>query len=228
MRILPGARNLTTIRVFAALVTVLATACVAVAIATHGVGRWQVLVVLAAVALLAEGRSMPLTPKLELSVVFIPIVLAAVLFGPASAALVGLAGMLGDRRGPLERFAIYSSTRVDRGRACGRGGDGGGDAIGRSSLLDVLAATLAAGIGFVAVDLISTMVVGHLRGAAYAARGMASAAGGRGADDGPLHAADGALRLRLHRQRRLWCWPSSRSRCWPRTSVTASTPARAS
>ena len=161
-----GVSNLTTIRVYAALVTALAAGCLAVAIPTEGVGRWQVLLVLAGVALIAEGRSMPLTPKLELSVVFIPIVLAAVLFGPAASALVGLAGMMGDRRGPLERFAIYASTRALGGALAGVAAMAVSDAIGNTTLLEVLAATLAAGIAFVAVDFLSTMIVGHLRGAA--------------------------------------------------------------
>jgi len=42
----------------------------------------------------------------------------------------------------------------------------GSDAIGNTTLREVLAATLAAGIAFVAVDFLSTMLVGHMRGAA--------------------------------------------------------------
>jgi putative nucleotidyltransferase with HDIG domain len=160
------ADNLTRIRVFAGFVTVLALAGVAVGWAAYGVGRWEVLVVLAIAAWIAEGRAMPVsaTRKLELSVVFIPIVLAAVLFGPASGGLVGLAGMLADRRGPIERFAIYAASRTLGGVMAGAVAMWVGDAVGRSTLLEVLAATLAAGLAFVAVDLLSTTIVASLRG----------------------------------------------------------------
>ena len=158
------ADNLTRIRIFAGGMTALAVAGIALGLATHGLGRWQVLVVLAAVAWVAEGRAMPVTQKLELSVSFIPIVLAAVLFGPAAGGLVGLAGMLGDRRGPWERFAIWASSRSLAGVVAGWAAVWVGDTVGQSTLLEVLAVTLAAAIGYVSIDLLSTMVVGHLRG----------------------------------------------------------------
>ena len=127
------ADNLTRrIRVFAGLVTALAVAGVALGWAAYGVGRWQVLVVLAVAAWIAEGRAMPVsaTRKLELSVTFIPIVLAAVLFGPAAGGLVGLAGMLADRRGPIERFAIYAASRTLGGVMAGTVAMWVGDAVG--------------------------------------------------------------------------------------------------
>ena len=158
------ADNLTRIRIFAGGMTALAVAGIALGLATHGLGRWQVLVVLGAVAWIAEGRAMPVTQKLELSVSFIPIVLAAVLFGPAAGGLVGLAGMLGDRRGPWERFAIWASSRSLAGVVAGWAALWVGDTVGQSTLLEVLAVTLAAAIGYVSIDLLSTMVVGHLRG----------------------------------------------------------------
>jgi putative nucleotidyltransferase with HDIG domain len=160
------ADNLTRIRGFAGFVTALAVAGVAVGWAAYGLGPWKVLVVLAVAAWIAEGRAMPVsaTRKLELSVVFIPIVMAAVLFGPASGGLVGLAGMLADRRGPIERFAIYAASRTLGGVMAGAVAVWVGDAVGRTTLLDVLAATLAAGLAFVAVDLLSTTIVASLRG----------------------------------------------------------------
>jgi putative nucleotidyltransferase with HDIG domain len=157
------ASNLTSIRVFAAFVTVVAACAIAVSLATSGSARWEVLLVLAAAAWIAESRGMPLN-SIELSVSFIPIVLAAVVFGPAAGGLVGLAGMLGDRRGPLGRFSIYASTRAIAGVVGGAAALVVAHAIGRSTLLDVLAATLVAGLGYVTIDLLSTMVVGHMRG----------------------------------------------------------------
>lgn len=143
--------------------TVVAACGIVAGLALHGAGRWQVLLILAAAAWLAEGRGMPLN-AIELSVSFIPIVLAAVIYGPAAGGLVGLAGMLGDRRGPIERFAVYASSRAVGGLLGGAAALAVEEAIGRTSLLDVLVATLAAGLAYVTVDLLSTMVIGHLRG----------------------------------------------------------------
>jgi putative nucleotidyltransferase with HDIG domain len=154
---------LTQIRGFAALVTGLALAGLALGLAEHGLGRWQVLVVLAVVALIAEGQYMPVTDHLELSVSFIPIVLAAVLYGPAAGGLVGLAGMLGDRRGPLVRFVIYTASRTVAGVLAGALALWTVQVVGRATVLEVLTATLAAALGYMAIDLLSTLVVAHLR-----------------------------------------------------------------
>ena len=156
-------RNLTIIRAYAASMAVVAACGIGAGMALHGAGRWQVLVILAAAAWIAEGRGMPLN-AIELSVSFIPIVLAGVIYGPAAGGLVGLAGMLGDRRGPIERFTVYASSRAVGGLAGGAAALAVENAIGRTSLLDVLIATLFAGLAYVSVDLLSTMVVGHLRG----------------------------------------------------------------
>ncbi len=151
------------LRAYAVAMTALAGCGIAAGLALHGAGRWQVLLVLAAVAWIAEGRTMPLN-AIELSVCFIPIVLAGAIYGPAAGGLVGLAGMLGDRRGPIERFTIYASSRAVGGVAGGAAALAVEEAIGRTTLLDVLVATLFAGLAFVTVDLLSTVVVGHLRG----------------------------------------------------------------
>src|SRR4051794_41652587 len=106
---------------------VVAACGIGAGMALHGAGRWQVLVVLAAAAWIAEGRGMPLN-AIELSVSFIPIVLAGVIFGPAAGGLVGLAGMLGDRRGPVERLTLFASAPAPGGGGRGAGAPGRGKA----------------------------------------------------------------------------------------------------
>ena len=158
-----SADNLTRLKAYAALLTVVALGGFAAALTTHGFGRWDVLVVLALVALVAEGRHMPVTKNLELAVTFIPIVLAAVLYGPAAGGVVGVAAMLGDRRGPLIRWTIYTSSRAVGGLLAGTLALAAANAVGRASLLDILVATLAAALGYVAIDVLSTFVVTQLR-----------------------------------------------------------------
>jgi putative nucleotidyltransferase with HDIG domain len=84
----------------------------------QGLGRWEVVLALALIAHVAEGRSMRVSPQVEVSVSFMPLALAAVLFGPAAAAVVGTAAML-HREGPLERFLIYLSGKTLAGCAAG-------------------------------------------------------------------------------------------------------------
>ena len=61
---------------------------------------------------------MRVSPRVEVSVSFMPLALAAVLFGPAAAAARGGAAML-HREGPLERFLIYLSGKTLAGCAAG-------------------------------------------------------------------------------------------------------------
>ena len=96
----------------------LALGLVAASWSLHGLGRWEVVLVLAVIANVAEGHSMRVSPRVEVSVLFMPLALAAVLFGPAAAAVVGGAAML-HREGPLERFLIYFSGKTLAGCAAG-------------------------------------------------------------------------------------------------------------
>jgi putative nucleotidyltransferase with HDIG domain len=106
------------VRVYAAVLAGLSMGLVAASWSLHGLGRWEVVLVLAVIARVAEGRSMRVSPRVEVSVSFMPLALAAVLFGPAAAALVGGAAML-HREGPLERFLIYFSGKTLAGCAAG-------------------------------------------------------------------------------------------------------------
>ena len=81
-------------RVYASVLAGLALGLVAASWSLHGLGRWDVVLVLAVIAHVAEGRSMRVSTRVEVSVSFMPLAMAAVLFGPAAAALVGAAAML--------------------------------------------------------------------------------------------------------------------------------------
>jgi putative nucleotidyltransferase with HDIG domain len=111
---------LTRLRLFAVALVALSLSTLAVAVA-DGVPAesWGLLIFLSLGAAVAEGRSIRVAPRVELSVSFIPLVFGAVLLGPAGAGIVGLAAMLGDRRGPVERFAIYAAARTLSGVAAG-------------------------------------------------------------------------------------------------------------
>jgi hypothetical protein len=83
---------------------------------------------LCVVAAAGERVGIRLTKNIEQSISVLPILLAAVLFGPLAAATVGAASMLGDPelisrrnpdRAPRLKWATYSSTRFIGGAATG-------------------------------------------------------------------------------------------------------------
>jgi putative nucleotidyltransferase with HDIG domain len=67
---------------------------------------------LAAAALLAEIQSVRLSPQAEVSVSTLPIVLAAVLYGPLAAICVSAASLLPTLRPPYARWLTWTSTRA--------------------------------------------------------------------------------------------------------------------
>jgi HD-GYP domain-containing protein (c-di-GMP phosphodiesterase class II) len=92
-----------------------------------GIEAPAIVLALAGTAAVAERSSVRLTKYTELSISPLPTLLAAVLFGPVEAALVGAASMLGDPelvarasdRAPRLKWAAYSSTRFVTGALTG-------------------------------------------------------------------------------------------------------------
>src|SRR5918995_7373451 len=71
-----------------------------------------VVVGLAAAAAFAERGSVRLSSTVEESISALPMLFAAVLFGPLAAMIVASASMLGDFTRPYLRWAIYTSSRA--------------------------------------------------------------------------------------------------------------------
>jgi len=151
------------IRVVACAAAAIGVASLSLALILTGVGDWQVVALLALVAFVAEGRPMRVSSAVELAVSFIPIIMAAVLFGPGAGALVGVCGMLGDRRGPWEKWAIYAGDRAASGALAGVAAALVTDNWSSTSLPSLLAASAAAATGLAAVDLTVNMITGRLR-----------------------------------------------------------------
>jgi putative nucleotidyltransferase with HDIG domain len=66
---------------------------------------------LAAIALLCERLDVRLSPHLEVSVSFLPLIFAAVVFGPLSATAVAFVCLLGELGRPWERWVIWTGSR---------------------------------------------------------------------------------------------------------------------
>jgi hypothetical protein len=149
------------IRAYAAILTFTALAIAVPAAFVAGVGRWDVVALLGVVGYVAESRTIRISTRVELSGSLIPLVMAAVLSGPAAAAVVGLASMLSDRRGPVERFVIFSFGRALSGACAGLGA--AAVVVGGAGVGHLFAAALAAAIPATALEFVVTAITLWLR-----------------------------------------------------------------
>lgn len=116
-----GFRRPTAIEAYALVLGVGAVSLV-LALALQGSGgSFPVLVVaaLSFVAWMAEKQSVRLTTNLEMSVSVMPVLFAAVVYGPYAAMAVGAAALLAEFGAPYERWLIWTSTRVLAGGLAG-------------------------------------------------------------------------------------------------------------
>jgi putative nucleotidyltransferase with HDIG domain len=72
---------------------------------------WQ-LALLGAFALWAERHHVRITSNAEMTVSVLPVLFAAVVFGPIDAMVVGAVGLLGDFRSPYLRWVIWTAMRT--------------------------------------------------------------------------------------------------------------------
>jgi putative nucleotidyltransferase with HDIG domain len=110
-----------------ALVTAAVISATSLIVSGYTVEAPATVVALALTAAIAERSSIRVARNTELSISVLPTLLAAVLFGPLPAALVGGASMLGEPeltsrsrdRSPRLKWATYSSTRFISGAVTG-------------------------------------------------------------------------------------------------------------
>jgi putative nucleotidyltransferase with HDIG domain len=128
-----------------------------------GTPLWP-LAVLTAAALIAEGQTVRVTPRAEMSVAFLPIVLAAVIYGPIGAICVGVTSLAITFRTPYGRWFLWTSTRSIAA------GCAGIVALslakpGEASFGQLFAAVAAATLVYQGGDFVLGAVVARLRGA---------------------------------------------------------------
>jgi putative nucleotidyltransferase with HDIG domain len=164
-------RKLTWIEVYGAVVLLSAVSMVVGLVwAGFRLGSPAAIALLALTAVLAESQSVQLTPTFELSVGSLTIILAAVLFGPLAAVVVGAAGLLIDfwRRDAdqhLLRWIVWTSSRT---LVAGAAGLAAAAAVGSHSLTlgKLLAAVAVASAADVAGDLLLSPLPAVIRGSA--------------------------------------------------------------
>jgi putative nucleotidyltransferase with HDIG domain len=86
---------------------------------TIAIGAPWPVAALAGSAVLAERQSVRVSPRAEISVSALPIVLAAVIYGPLAAICVSIASLLPSFQPPYARWLIWTSTRSIAAGAAG-------------------------------------------------------------------------------------------------------------
>ncbi len=109
---------------------------------------------LAALAGVAERQSVPVTRNTEASVAFLPLVFAAVAFGPFAALVVGALAGLGDLRRPYLRWAVYLPIRTLTAATAGLAAGAVVSPNARTAFTVILLACLAASVAEMAADLV--------------------------------------------------------------------------
>lgn len=120
-RLLVGAREveLRLVGYAAALTAVAAASLAALLSVSEATPAWWVVLGLAAVAAVAERQSVSVTRNIESSVSFLPVVFAAVAFGPLTALIVAALANFFDFRPPYLRWAVYTPIRALTGACAG-------------------------------------------------------------------------------------------------------------
>jgi putative nucleotidyltransferase with HDIG domain len=148
---------------YGAFLTLASTALGLAALASGaGFGPIWAIAVLAAVAMLAERQPVRISANLEMTVSVLPMLFAAVIYGPLAAMAVGALGLLADFRRPYLRWLIWTAMRVLAGGLAG---------VAASAFLNesrsfgpLLAAVAAASLTDATADALLGSVVVSLRG----------------------------------------------------------------
>jgi putative nucleotidyltransferase with HDIG domain len=122
-----------------------------------------VVVSLGLLAAAAERARIRITSNLTVSISLLPMLFAAVVFGPLAAALVGAMAMLGDFRSPYLRWALYTCVGIVNGALAGIVADHAG-AMVSSVFGSILLAAVAAALSLQVVDLIVVASAAAVRG----------------------------------------------------------------
>jgi HD-GYP domain-containing protein (c-di-GMP phosphodiesterase class II) len=152
------------VRWYASMLALLAVFVMGVPVVARApLGNTWFVMALGAVAAVAERGSVRLTQTTEESISILPMLFAAVLFGPVAAAFVGAASMIGDFRSPYLRWVVYTSTRTINGALTGVAVMAV-QAASMSHIGEIAVATAVGAITAQTVDLVFAALTHRLRG----------------------------------------------------------------
>lgn len=128
------------------------------------VGPSWPLLVLAVFAVIAERQNVSVGPRAALSVSFLPIVLAAVIYGPMGAMLVSASSLLLDFGRPHARWIVWTSTRSLAAASAGFAASAVDGPSARHSFVSLAAAVALATVVEQFGDLLLGSITAAVRG----------------------------------------------------------------
>ncbi len=129
----------------------------------YTIGNGWVVAALAAAGLIADRHRVTLGSRTEASISLIPILFAAVLFGPLAAMIVAAVALLAIFRTPYMRWAVYTCTRSIAGAMAGFAAIGAGE-LSSNSHASIAASTAAGAIAAELTDVSFTALTAKIRG----------------------------------------------------------------
>jgi putative nucleotidyltransferase with HDIG domain len=125
------------------------------------------LAALALAALIAEQQSVRISSRTEISVSFLPVVLAAVIYGPLGAVIVSATSLLLDFGKPHARWIVWTASRSLAAVAAGIAASAVDGPGGSHSLARVVFAVVVATFADQIIDLLLSSVTATLRGMSF-------------------------------------------------------------
>lgn len=149
---------------FAVILGVLAFSVLAglIAVGTELSAPWWAVLALAAIAFYAEREAVHITNHTQVSIASLPLLFAAVVFGPLEAMVVGASALLADLRPPFLRWLVWTEARV---LGAGLAGVGAVAALGSDSSTErLLLAVLVSAATLAAHDTLVVAITAAVRG----------------------------------------------------------------
>ena len=129
----------------------------------HGIQSPWAVATLAAIAAVAERGRVRLNSTTELSISLLPMLFAAVAFGPLEAMIVGAASMLGGFRTPYMKWAVFTSSEALTGAGTALAA-GAAASLADGNVETVFAATLVGALAAQLLDTFFASMTLYLRG----------------------------------------------------------------
>lgn len=129
----------------------------------HGLQSPWAVATLAAIAAVAERGRVRLNSTTELSISLLPMLFAAVAFGPLEAMIVGGASMLGGFRAPYMKWAVFTSSEAITGAGTALAA-GMAASLASGSVETVAAATVVGAFAAQLLDTLFASMTLYLRG----------------------------------------------------------------
>jgi putative nucleotidyltransferase with HDIG domain len=148
---------------YVAILALTATSLGGILLVEQGISHALPIFALSVVAALSERANIRLTATTQTSIALLPLIFAAVAFGPVGAMIVGAASLLADFNPPYMKWGVYTSTRAITGVVAGFAALGAAQPVA-SATTAIVVATAAAAVVAESVDAGFAALTHRLRG----------------------------------------------------------------